>query len=624
MSKYHKLFDDSADAMCELDAGGTILRSNAAATRLLSRGPLAPGPRTGRATLFDALDAASHAKLERILGGLDEGSPTDSFDGHLKGTDSWVTWQLTRTGDNQIIAVGRDASVLHQTSTALAQKSAFLESIIEAEPECVKLVNRDGVLLDMNKAGLRMISAKTRADAIGRNTYDLIAPEDRDRFIAFNEQVCSGIGGELSFAIIDYHGERHAMESTAVPLPKTPGGELLHLAITRDVTKRHALERQLAQAQKVEAIGQLAGGVAHDFNNLLTAILGFAELALKDVVEGSPVAKDLQQIHETGERAARLTQKLLAFARRHIVHLEALSLPDLVRSLREMLERLLGEAFTLNLDTNTTVSPVRADRGNIEQLLLNLVVNARDAVAPSGTITIRVCEETVSQARAKQIGCDAGRYVALKVSDNGLGIEAQHLPHIFDPFFTTKPAGLGTGLGLSTCRGIVEQLRGVIDVISEPGQSTTFSVLLPATDEPIHVVPQPPIVTKGKGEPILLVEDESIVRDAVSRMLVTAGFAVHSCANAAEALVKHRELKHIAVLVTDITMPGIGGLELADQLCSMRPDLRVVFMTGYLPGTSAQSQCATSGHAEVLQKPFSSRALVEAVMRVLLPNQVSG
>lgn len=619
MSNYEKLFEHSADAMCELDAAGSIVRSNHAADQVL--GTVA---QSSRATLFDLLDEESRDKLKIILARLNETTPTDSFNGHRDNDDSCVSWQLTWTGDNKIIAVGRDASVLHATSIELTQKSAFLESIIEAEPECVKIVSSDGLLLDMNKAGLGMIAARRRADAIGQSTYDLIAPEDRERFVAFNEQVCSGTGGQLSFDIIDLEGVRHSMETTAVPLPKTPDGELIHLAITRDVTERHALERQLLQAQKMEAIGQLAGGVAHDFNNLLTAILGSAELALQDVPDGSPAARDLRQIHATGERAARLTKQLLAFARRHVVQLEVLSLTDLVTSLREMLERLLGEAFTLRLGTSTTVRSVHADRGHLEQVVLNLTINARDAVAPHGTISIEVCEETVSQERGNAIGCESGDYVVLKVTDNGPGIDKEDLPNIFDPFFTTKPVGSGTGLGLSTCYGIVEQLHGAITVTSAAGQGTTFCVLLPAHHEPVLAIHPPVIATKGYGETILLVEDQSIVRDAVSRMLIAAGFVVHSCTNAAEALVKHAELEHIALLVTDMTMPGMSGRDLATKLRAMRDDLPVLFITGYLPGTSDLGENATPDPTEVLQKPFSSETLIQAVMRALQPTNVSG
>lgn len=614
---YERLFEQSADAMCELDAQGRLLRSNRAANELLG-----PSARSRDCSLFDLLDAASGDKLARTLEKLGTDVSTDSFDGHLNGTDSWVSWQLTVTGDNQIVAVGRDTSPQHATAQALAQKSAFLESIIEAEPECVKLVDKDGTLLDMNQAGLRMIAAKDRDQAIGQNTYDLIAPEDRERFVQFNEDVCNGIGGNLSFDVIDFDGARHQMETTAVPLPSTSGGELLHLAITRNVTERRKLEEQLVQAQKMEAIGQLAGGVAHDFNNLLTAIIGTSELAMHDVDKGSAISNDLEQIHSTGERAARLTKKLLAFARRHVVQLEVLSVTDMVANLREMLERLLGEAFELHLALDEKARPIQADRGNIEQVLLNLAVNARDAVAPSGTIWIEVAEDTVSDSESAAIGCASGDYVVLSVTDDGPGIASEHLPHIFDPFFTTKPAGSGTGLGLATCYGIVKQLGGAIQVFSKADEGTTFRVFFPAHHEPVHLVQPPAPIAVGNGEPVLLVEDEAIVRDAVSRMLTAAGYKVHACANGAEALARHAELDHIAILVTDMTMPGISGNELARKLRSARPDLRVLFMTGYLPGTTREQDGPGLETAEVLQKPFSSQALIEAVGRTLHPTKV--
>src|SRR5690606_2539833 len=232
----------------------------------------------------------------------------------------------------------------------------------------------DGTLLDMNQTGLRMIGAKSREDVMGKSVYALIANEDRPRFLAFHQKVCSGTADELSFSMIGLDGTRRSMETSAVPLPRTPGGELLHLAITRDVTERHLLEQQLMQAQKMDAIGQLAGGIAHDFNNLLTAIIGPAEIALLEVGDASPVAEDLRHIKATGERAARLTHQLLAFARRHVEQLELLSLTDLVEGLQEMLGRMLGEAFRVELDACPKEPAVLADRGHIEQVLLNLAV----------------------------------------------------------------------------------------------------------------------------------------------------------------------------------------------------------------------------------------------------------
>ena len=613
MSNYERLFAHSADAMCELDNDGRILRSNDAAKRLLGKALAC-----AHVTIADLFDATYHDSVASLLKSFARGKVAGVVEGRIAGTQSWTSWQLTRTNEQQILALGRDVSIHHETASALDQKTAFLQSIIEAQPECVKLVAPDGCLLDMNQAGLRMVGATKREDAIGKSVHDLIAPEDRERFLAFHERVCSGIGGSLSFDTIGLDGNRRSMETTAVPLPKTPGGELLHLAITRDMTERQILERQLVHSQKMEAIGQLAGGMAHDFNNLLTAIIGPAELALMTVPNDSDVARDLEQIRATGERAARLTKKLLTFARRHVVQLEPLSLRDLIENLRDMLERLLGETISLHIDISKTTPLVLADRGHIEQVLLNLAVNARDASGLGGEIQITVREESIDDDRAARLNCPSGRYVAIRVIDHGGGIHPQHLPNIFDPFFTTKAIGAGTGLGLSTCRSIVEELHGAIDVQSELGKGTTFCVLIPALKEGVAIIERPSTIRRGQQELILLVEDDAMVRDAVTRMLVAAGYRVHACGDAQLALDECHKLDRVDLLISDMTMPGMGGVELAERLRVLRPELRVLLMTGYLQSPNEATDHGgdherTTAEATILQKPFSNHALSEAV-----------
>ncbi|MFN3244101.1 MAG: ATP-binding protein [Planctomycetota bacterium] len=609
MRDYERLFLHTADAMCELLPDGTILRANRAFETMLGIEP--------PAELLCCFDTDGARAMATALRALDEQHPTRTVDTHVPESSRWISWQLTRIGEHATVAVGRNVSAHHETARALAEKSSFLHSIIEAEPECVKIVGSDGTLLDMNQAGLRMIGANDRDEAIGQCVYDIIAPEDRERFVAFNDDVCGGQGGELAFDIVGLDGTRRSMETVAVPLPKAPDGDLLHLAITRDVTERRALEGQLRQAQKMEAIGQLAGGIAHDFNNLLTAIIGPAELAMADAEPGSQLAADLRQIKNTGERAARLTQKLLAFARRHVVQLQPTSIAALVLATQEMLERLLGEAYELHLEVDVDTPTVRADRGHLEQVLLNLVVNARDAVAEGGRITVEVGNEEVTPARARELGCEPGRHVAMRVSDNGAGIPADALPHIFDPFFTTKPTGSGTGLGLSTCYGIVAQLGGAIDVRTGTGHGAKFSVLIPAVaEETLVVVPQP-LVPPGNGETILVVEDEAVVRAAVSRMLEALGYRVVPFDGAEPALAQLETLPQVALLITDMTMPGMSGRDLARQMHARQPDLPVLFMTGYLPGSSQSTIQDDDDGSEVLQKPFTSRSLSAAVARAL-------
>lgn len=611
MSNYESLFRLTADAMCELDTHGKILNSNPACEQML--GPAMPAV---GGSLFELFDEAGQHALTNVLRELHADITKGAVNGRIPDTATWINWHLTRIDDGHIIAVGRDVSKHHHTADALASKSSFLHSIIEAEPECVKLVSPAGELLDMNQAGLTMIAAPSRDEAIGLNTYDLIAPEDRNRFIKFNERVCCGESGELSFDIIAMDGTRRSMETTAVPLENNPNGETVQLAITRDVSERLVLEDQLQHARKMDAIGQMAGGIAHDFNNLLTAIVGPAELALLKVDEHSEVANDLRQIQSTGKRAARLTRKLLAFARREEAQLTAIAVPELIQNMQELLEHLLGGACFLDLDIDSGVPAARADRVQLEQLLLNLTLNARDAIDRSGHIRVSVTAADVPPDRAKRIGCKAGPHIILKVSDNGRGIDPSHIARIFDPFFTTKQPGAGTGLGLSTCYGIVVQLGGAIEVESTVGNGTTFTVTLPADDHKNLELLQRQRPQAG-GQTILVVDDEPNVRQAVCRMLESAGFQVHSCDGAKDALKLATRITKLDLLVTDMAMPGMSGRDLVTMLRKTRPTLPVLFTTGYLPSLSQDTHDSFPPESNVLLKPFTSQILSSAVLRAI-------
>lgn len=606
MGDYDDLFLQTADAMCEVDQSGEILRVNDACRALLGE------TRTGK-MLAGFFDDDCHHRLCEELRRLSTPGQTFQFDGFQPCDARWSSWQFTWLAAGRIVAVGRDITEHRQTERDLEEKSVYLHSIIEAEPECVKIVSASGVLLDMNRAGLTMVGASARDDVIGESVYDLMAPEDRERFIRFNEAVCSGNGGELSFEIIALDGTRRSMETTAVPLarPGRRGGEeLMHLAITRDVTQRYMLENQLRQSQKIEAIGHLAGGVAHDFNNLLTAIIGPAELALAKVRDNPSVSRALGEIVATSERAARLTQKLLAFARQHVVKLETLSLAELVTSLREMLERLLGETVFLTIDVSTD-SYVRADKGHMEQVLLNLVVNARDAVRQQGAIAVSVRGRHVDLQQARRLGCEAGSYVVLEVFDNGSGIPADVLPHIFDPFYTTKAPGQGTGLGLSTCYGIVCQLDGVIDVNSTE-DGTRMSVYLPSTEPPQEVQVPEHITESDPPAVVLVVEDQAQVRTTIARMLEAAGHIVHQAVNGLDALAFLDHQAAVEVVVSDMAMPEMSGRELAQRLQEDRPDIGVLFVTGNLRPPD-DIRALSGAEPLILQKPFTIEQLSRAV-----------
>lgn len=616
MTDYHSLFLRTADSMCEIDAAGRILRINSACQQMLP--DARPGQRLG-----SYFEQTCQLRLGETVKSLRDSHPTGDFEGRHAQHDRWSSWQVTRLSEQRYVAVGRDVTPRYRTEVALEEKSTFLESIIEAEPECVKLVSAAGTLLDMNQAGLDMVGAASRDEVVGKSIYDLIAEEDRERFIDFNRSVCGGEGGELRFDVMALDGTRRSMETVAVPLAK-PGAsdEIMHLAITRDMTQRRMLEEQLRQAQKIEAIGQLAGGVAHDFNNLLTAIICPAEVALMKLDPNHPATVELAEIKATGTRAARLTEKLLTFARRQVTKPQAISLAEVLAGLREMLDRLLGETIDLQFNIESKTGTILADRGHIEQVVLNLVVNARDAVECAGSIEISLKDKTVSVPTAARLGCAPGPTVVLNVADDGVGIPPEVLPRIFDPFFTTKAPERGTGLGLSTCYGIVRQLGGAIDVYSELDVGTAVSVYIPI--QPGEPTPVDTECTPGPGRvaSIVVAEDEPAVRKALVRMLETFGHSVLQAENGEIALDIIRSHRDVDLVISDLTMPVMGGRELVSRLARELPHIPVLLTTGYLQPTAGEEQSGLD-HVAVLQKPFVSAELRDA-MAQLLSNNAAG
>jgi hypothetical protein len=396
-------------------------------------------------------------------------------------------------------------------------------------------------------------------------------------------------------------------------------GRPARLVLARDVTEQRRLEAQLRQAQKMEAVGRLAGGIAHDFNNLLTAILGSAQLALREVEPSHPVREDLEEIRRAGLRAADLTRQLLAYSRRQVIAPKVIDLNEAVRSLDSMLRRLIREDIELILTLGPTPLAVRSDPGQIEQIVLNLVVNARDAMPQSGRISVRA-ESVFLDANqpANSPAAPPGPYVHLAVSDTGTGLTAEARAHLFEPFFTTKELGKGTGLGLATVYGIVKQNGGFIYVDSEPGQGTTMRVYLPPAPGPIST--DASAVTAGSGggsETVLLVEDEPAVRQFARRALEASGYAVLVAPDGAEALsLAERHAGPIHVLLTDVVMPGMAGPELARRLAARRPSLRVLYCSGYTDDATVLEGVREAG-TPFLQKPFAPEDLIRKLREVL-------
>jgi signal transduction histidine kinase/ActR/RegA family two-component response regulator len=390
-------------------------------------------------------------------------------------------------------------------------------------------------------------------------------------------------------------------------------------AIAEDISERRMLEQQFRQAQKMEAIGQLAGGVAHDFNNLLMVIGGFTEMVGNAGPTSEKQQHYLQEVLKATRRAAGLTQQLLAFSRKQVLAQVVLDLNAVVSDLSKMLPPLIGEHIEVRLLTNSQNGRVEADRGQIEQILMNLAVNARDAMPKGGRLVIEVNDAVLDQDYvSSNYTIPAGSYVLLAVSDNGSGMTRDVLEHIFEPFFTTKERGKGTGLGLSTVYGIVKQSGGYVSAYSEPGVGTTFKVYLPRVEGPAAPAPaKPEPLAAGGSETVLLVEDEQAVRIAARVFLEMKGYTVLEAADGAEALGVHtRHTSRIHLLVTDVVMPGGTGRELAEKLQRLDPRLRVLFISGYTGG-SVGSMAGLEPGASFLQKPFALEALARTARSVL-------
>lgn len=397
------------------------------------------------------------------------------------------------------------------------------------------------------------------------------------------------------------------------------GGRRAELAVLIDITGRRQLEDQLRQAQKMEAVGMLAGGVAHDFNNLLTIITGYSQLILNNISDDDPNRHSVEQIMKAGERAAALTKQLLAFSRRQVLQPKVLDLNKLVTGLSAMLQRLIGEDIDLRLALNPDLGRVSADPGQVEQVLMNLVVNARDAMPKGGTLTVETTNRVLDESYAgRHISVKPGSYVMLAVSDNGAGMDQATQARLFEPFFTTKGSGKGTGLGLSTVFGIIKQSGGSVEVYSEPSKGTSVKVYLPRIDQPASLETESAAQRAPRGsETILVVEDEDMVRTLVRETLEREGYKVMDAADPLDARrIADQFRGHIHLLITDVVMPKVSGRELAVQLTRKRPQMQVLYMSGYTDNAIVNSGVLQKEVA-FLQKPFTPAALTQKVREVL-------
>ncbi|MHB1864035.1 MAG: ATP-binding protein [Gemmatimonadaceae bacterium] len=397
------------------------------------------------------------------------------------------------------------------------------------------------------------------------------------------------------------------------------GGRPMRVSTISDVNERVQLEHELRHAQKMEAVGRLAGGVAHDFNNVLTSIIGYSELLLERLGHDAPAAADVQEIRRAADRAAALTHQLLAFSRQQVMRIEIVPLDDVVERVRMLLRRVIGEDIELQTELAPATWAVRVDPGQLEQVIMNLAVNARDAMPDGGTLLLATQNVSLPEdALADALTIPAGDYAELLVRDTGIGMDAITRARVFEPFFTTKPAPEGTGLGLSMVYGIIRQSNGFITVESAPGSGTTFRILLPRAGRATPLSTAPVSAPSGDGHrTVLVVEDEDAVRRITCRVLERLGYTVIAAADGEAALaIAASRAPIIDLLVTDLVMPRMNGRELADQLAATFPGLRVLFVSGYTGEAIGRHGLLRPGTG-FLQKPFSIESLSEAVKKVL-------
>ncbi len=456
---------------------------------------------------------------------------------------------------------------------------------------------------------------------------ETIYPEDRQR--VKSETFAAHDRGEpfsLEYRIIRPDGEMRWIQDRGFPVRDEQGDVILFTGVATDITERKILEQQLLLAQKMEAVGRLAGGVAHDFNNLLMAITGYGEIMQAKILIGDPLYNYLNDILKATDRAAALTKQLLTFSRQQIVNPQVIDLNRVVLDLEQMLRRLIEEDIELTIITGPDQGMVKADPGYLNQIIMNLVINARDAIPCGGQIIVETGEVEFDQSRQTRFGvAPPGSYVTLEVSDNGIGMDESIQAHIFEPFFTTKEQGKGTGLGLSIVYGIIKQSGGFIDLESEPGFGTTFTVYLPRLEAATESVrPKMPKMTQFRGdETILLVEDEEVLRTLLAKFLRLYGYTVLEACHGGEALQICEQCQGpIHMMVTDVVMPQMSGRVLADRLSPLRPELKVLFMSGYTEDEVIQ-RGVTQPSVAFLQKPFKPIDLARQVRAILHPPKVS-
>ncbi|MEX2283772.1 MAG: PAS domain S-box protein [Gemmatimonadota bacterium] len=566
------------------------------------------------------------ASIERNQRGEESGY----VDFRIVRPDGEVRWILTKAVSirnerdevYRLSGIARDVTRQHRAEIALQESEARFRDLAEASFDAMDIAEND-IIREANK-GFEKTFGYTADEAVGRAVLDFVAEESREEV---QRRLEDNLEGTYELVGQRKDGTKVLLEATAKST--TVDGRPGRITALRDVTEKRLLEDQFRQAQKMEAVGRLAGGVAHDFNNLLTVISSYADLTLEDFAPNDPRRDGLEEIRRAAEAAASLTRQLLAFSRQQLIEPRIVELTETVTTVAKMLKRLIGEDIKLETVFKERGLRVLIDPGQLEQVIMNLAVNARDAMPTGGRLTIEVATADLSADYARtHWPVAAGTFVMIAMTDTGAGMDSATRARIFEPFFTTKEQGKGTGLGLATVYGIVKQSGGFIWVYSEPGQGATFKIYFPLAEQ--HEVPVGELEgtqrVPGGSETILIVEDAAHVRMAVKQILMRYGYTVLEAPDGQVALHYAARAVRVDLLLTDVVMPGVSGRVLAEQFTARRPGVKVLFMSGYTDDAVMRHGVLNRDTA-YLQKPFSAEALARKVREVLdagSPSEITG
>jgi two-component system cell cycle sensor histidine kinase/response regulator CckA len=620
---FRVLAERAADGIFIATDDGRFVEVNPSGHRLLGYDPR---ELVGKA-IADVLPLRARARLHDALAAMGSGQVINEPWTFLRkdGRELEAEVSAQRLDRGLLMAFVRDVGPRRSPDSEIRHSEAQLRSILLTAPDVIMTVDRAGTISFINRTEPPL----QPKDVIGSCAFDHVPAEARPRVVAAIENVFST--RELDeYEVLGPRGPDNAREWWTVRAgPLIEAGEVVAATLcATNITPRKRseeiearLQEQLRQLQKLESIGRLAGGVAHDFNNLLTSILGFIDLARRSQAAGSPAIEFLDGATEAARRAGTLTQQLLAFARKQIVHPTVVGINQIIEGMTPMIRRLVGENLEVKLALADTPAPVnvKIDIGSLEQVIMNLVANARDAVVGTGRITLETGIVRVDADAARDHGTTAGEHVFFAITDTGSGMSEEVAVQAFEPFFTTKPVGKGTGLGLAMCEGIVRQAGGHITVDSQPGRGSTFRVLLPrAGDKPSPAITKGPARSPTRGrETLLVVEDEPLILRMASRVLGELGYTVLTASDGREAMeVLGRHAGDIQLLITDVIMPKMSGRELATRVTALRPDIRVLYSSGYAADAIGEDGVLADG-INFLAKPYLPSRLADAVRGAL-------